>query len=72
MHWSRDEDANAEQVKYAPKPEHKGVLIPEFVDSIHSGSNKAGARREFDLMSIVLAADESLKYDHPINIEYIS
>ena len=70
IHWDRDETVEAELLDFSAKPTHKGLLIPDFVAAIQS--NQAIAQREFDLMSVVMAADESIHSKQPITIEYLS
>lgn len=72
IHWHRSEDSKGEYIDISARPEHKGALIPDFLDSILVGSGGDYARREFDLMSVVLAAGKALHYENPITIEYLS
>ncbi|MBM3632204.1 MAG: Gfo/Idh/MocA family oxidoreductase [Alphaproteobacteria bacterium] len=72
IHWKRDEESKSESIDIQAKPENKGALIPEFLESILAGTADSYARREFDLMSIVLAAETALRYEKPITIEYVT
>lgn len=72
IYWDRKENRLPEKLKYAPQPEHKGVLITDFIDNILSKNIIYNARIEFDLMSIVLSADESLNYKNLLHIEYLT
>ncbi len=71
IHWSSVEDSQPEFIKKAPKPNKKAELIDEFVGQIIKNNFQYLAQREFDLMSVVLAADEAINYDKPLNIEYL-
>lgn len=72
IHWSRDENNNPERIDYAPKPQHKGILIHDFVNAIMQDQVKELGEREFDLMSVVLAADKSLSSQSSLTIEYVA
>ncbi len=72
IHWSREEDSAAESLNDNPLPEHKGVLLPEFIDKLLENDIKDAAYREFNLMSVVLSASEALGADAPIHIEYVT
>jgi predicted dehydrogenase len=69
IHWSRDPEKNIEYVNFKAKPENKAELLHDFVQAISDNNFAHLAEREFDLMSVVLAADEAL--DKTIEIEYI-
>jgi predicted dehydrogenase len=71
VHWSNAEDGQPEFIKKASKPNKKSELINEFVDLILKKNFKCLAQREFDLMSVVLAADEAIDKDKPLTIEYL-
>lgn len=70
IHWSSDENSQPEFIKKAPKPHKKSELINEFVDLILKKNFRCLAQREFDLMSVVLAADEAIN-NKPLTIEYL-
>ncbi len=72
IHWGREDNSRPEKLNYAPKPVHKGALINDLIDNILSNNIEDCATREFDLMSVVLSIDEALKYQQPINIEYLT
>lgn len=70
---SRAEDTPAEKLDLAPLPDHKGVLIPDFVSAIASGRDATDtALREFNLIKICAAADQSHAEDRRIEIEYLT
>lgn len=60
IHRYRDENAEPEQLFLSPKLAHKGDLLLEFINNIFSGNYKQIAMKEFNLMSIVMAADQSI------------
>lgn len=72
LHRGRDHEKAVEMIDAAPKPAHKGVLIPDFISDILAGDVRARGQREFDLMSVVLAADAALSYNQPLEIEYLT
>jgi predicted dehydrogenase len=73
IHRSRDEAKRATAVNRAPLPAHKGVLIPGFVGGILAGRDSApAARREFDLISVTAAADDSHRKKRPVAIGYLT
>jgi len=74
IYWNRDEEGKPEFLPYAPKPpaNQKGALVHNLVDNIMQGKSSANTQREFDLMSVVLAADESMSYVKPLTIEYFT
>lgn len=68
---SRAEDARAEKLDLPALPDHKGVLIPAFVEAIRSGADPTpAAMREFDLITVCAAADEAHAAGKPIEMEY--
>jgi len=72
LHRSRDERRRAEALKLKALPAGKGVLIPDFVGGILAGRDPApAARREFDLIAAVAAADEASKKKRPVAIGYM-
>lgn len=70
IHWSRNENATPEKPEHNPLPAGKGVLIPDFIESIEKEYIKNAAEREFTLMAAVLATDEALNTQNPIQIRY--
>lgn len=72
LHTTRDEDARAVPIDEAPLPCGKGVLIPSFVDAVHSGANSAPAAwREFDLVSVCAHSDQSHSERRELEIRYL-
>lgn len=71
IHWSRDENKGPEFLQQATKPVNKGLLFHEFVHHLLQNNFINLAQREFDLMSVVLAADEAVHHDGPLKIEYL-
>ena len=69
IHWHRDHLSSPEVLSHAPKPNGKTILLQQFVDDIIHKKRQNLAQREFDLMSVVLAADKAIN-EH-IKIEYI-
>ncbi len=73
LHETRNEDSAAEMLDLETLPAHKGVLIPDFVDNIlKSGDSTAPAKREFDLISAIAAADEALDGSGSVEIGYMT
>lgn len=60
IHRHCDETMEIEKILLAPKPLHKGALLLDFVNNILSGDYNNHALKEFDLMSIVMATDQSI------------
>jgi predicted dehydrogenase len=72
IHRSRDESRRASPLRLAALPADKGALIPGFVDGILAGRDSApAARREFDLIAVIAAADESHRRKRPVAIGYL-
>ena len=72
IHESRDPEVPARPVDLVALPESKGVLIPDFVQSIlHPRDTDGGSQHEFDLISVCAAADRSLSTDGEIEIRYV-
>ncbi|MBT3764605.1 MAG: Gfo/Idh/MocA family oxidoreductase [Rhodospirillaceae bacterium] len=72
IHRTRDEDARAEILDVETLPNHKGALIPGFIDAILAGTDPApAAHREFDLISICGAADMALAAKKSVEIDYL-
>ena len=69
IHWSRDPEKDVEYINLKPKPDNKAELFHDFVQAIANNNFEHLAEKEFDLMSVVLAADEAL--EKTIGIEYI-
>lgn len=73
LHETRNKDSAAEMLDLETLPADKGVLIPDFVDIIlKSGDAEAPAKREFDLISVIAAADEALGAPGPVEIGYVT
>jgi len=71
IHWRRDDPPSSSEVlSQAPKPEKKTLLLNQFVEDIVYRKQQNLAQREFDLMSVVLAADKAI--NKHLNIEYVS
>lgn len=69
---NRDPETPARAIELDPLPAHKWDLIPDLVAGINSGDTPvARVQQEFDLISICLAADESVACDSEIEIEYV-
>lgn len=69
---SRDEHLQAHKINFASRPEHKGILLPEFIEHIFANETSHLAQKEFDLMCIVLATDQALSHHEPLKIEYLT
>lgn len=73
IHWNRDENSHAESIVLSSKPEDKGSLLLEFVDSILDDNYEDYAKVEFDLMCTVIASDQAaLHHNSPIDITYLT
>lgn len=72
LHRGRDHEQSVEMITLPPRPADKSVLLPGFIDDIQSRNVQARGQREFDLMSVVLAADAALSYNQPLEIGYLS
>lgn len=71
LHRCRDPEIKAEALHIETLPEHKGDLIPEFLQSIRTGADsELAARHEFDLISACVAVDEALKANQTVEIRY--
>jgi predicted dehydrogenase len=71
LHRSRDEGQKAKALCLAALPTHKGALISAFVGGILAGRDPdPAARREFDLIAVAAAADESHRRNRPVAIAY--
>lgn len=69
---TRDPNTNAQPIDLSPLPAHKWDLIPDLIESISTGSPAEDrVQQEFDLISICLAADESVASTHEIEIDYV-
>ena len=72
VHHSRDPKEKVEHVNQATLPSAKWDLIPPFVQEICSGNrHDQRSQQEFDLMSVCLAADESLVEKDIVEIAYL-
>lgn len=72
IHWARDnEERNVEHLDIAAKPEKKALLIHEFIDNVDHKSYGLSINREINLMSVTLAAVESLNSNNKVIIEYM-
>ena len=70
--WTRAEDIRAEQLTFAPKPSHKGMLLLDFVEDILNHTPNRHTQSEFDVMSMVIAADHAVANDgQPLLINYL-
>lgn len=73
IHRNRDEEGEIERISLAPKPSHKGELLLDFINNILSGDYNNHVLKEFDLMSVVMATDQSVVLDQKTtNIRYLS
>ena len=71
LHLSRDENVRAQPLAHNPLPVSKGALIPGFIDAITNGTDPApAARREFDLIRAVCAANAAHAKNATITIGY--
>ena len=68
---NREEKYRGQALHYKPKPSKKGLLINNFVDTILENKPVPMAKKEFDLMSVVLASDQSLKTRKETEIKYL-
>ena len=68
---TRDENSRAIRLNQKAKPSKKGLLINDLVETIRENNPVPQAKREFDLMSVVLASDQSLKTNKETEIRYI-
>ena len=72
MHRSRDPEGKAESIEQAILPASKWGLIPDFVKEISGGDRQEQtSQQELDLMTVCLAADESLAEKNSVEIEYL-
>jgi len=72
VYRSRDPGEKAECIDLDPLSAGKGELLPKFVKAIQSGSDTAEiAQHNFDVISICVAADESIKSQHEVAINYV-
>lgn len=63
---SRSDGTKAEKLDLAPLPEGKGILIPDFIQAIQTGADPApAAKREFDLIRVIAAADRAHRDNFP-------
>lgn len=71
IHWNRDESSRPELIDLSPRPMHKGDVLMDFIEST-TVNNKYNTAYEFDLMSTVIAADESILHQKTIDIRYMN
>ena len=71
LHASRDEHSEPIAMDLATLPQHKGVLIPNFVDAIRLPSLRGPiAQHEFDLISACAHADLAHRQKSSVDIHY--
>jgi len=70
---SREPTVPAERLDLSPLPDGKGVLIPNFVETIAKGlpDDELGRRAVFDGISVVAACDRALQSGVSERIEYL-
>ena len=69
---SRDPDRPPERLEHATLPAAKWDLIPEFVEDVLNGKNQIErSQREFDTISVCLAADEALRCGEKVEVKYV-
>jgi predicted dehydrogenase len=62
----RRDGATAEKLDLAPLPDGKGVLIPDFIQAIQTAADPMpAAKREFDLIRVIAAADRAHESGSP-------
>ncbi|MEQ8227226.1 MAG: Gfo/Idh/MocA family oxidoreductase [Rhodospirillales bacterium] len=62
----RSDGTQAKKLDLAPLPEGKGVLIPDFIQAIQTDADPTpAARREFDLIRVIAAADRAHRDKSP-------
>ena len=72
IHEARNPEINAKKIKINTLPPTKGVLISSFVDSIINDNDTDYITKEmFDIMSIGLAVDKSVKSGKEVHITYV-
>ena len=71
-HSHRDPAPPAEPIDEAPLPSSKHVLINGFVDAIVNNIDLSGETQlDFDVMSVCIASDESLRTGITEEIQYV-
>ena len=68
---TREEKGRAQILHQKPKPIKKGLLINSLVETIREKKPIPVAKREFDLMSVVIASEQALKTNKETEIRYI-
>lgn len=69
---TRDPEVPVEMLDLNPLPLNKWDLIPEMIDGIAAGEDPTPrVKHEFDVMSLCLAADQSVEQKSNIEIEYV-
>lgn len=72
MHVSRDPAAVPRRLDLAHKTADKGALLPDLITAIVSGADPApAARREYDVISACLAADQARRLDRRVQLEEV-
>jgi len=72
IHETRNPDVGSKNIERETLPNTKGILISSFVDAIIDDKDTVSVTQEvFDIMSIGLAIDESLKSGKEIKINYV-
>ena len=72
VHKSREASAAATRIDLSPLPSTKGVLIPEFVQSILEGRDcSKEIQHEFNVITCCLAADKAVGTSATEEIEYV-
>lgn len=66
----RFDNAKPQIILKKAKPEKKGLLIHDFVQNIKE-NNFSSAQKEFDLMSVVIAANKALENQHKTEVNYL-
>ena len=66
----RFDGATPQIVSKKAKPEKKGLLIHDFVQNIKE-NDFSSAQKEFDLMSVVIAANKALENQHKTEVNYL-
>jgi predicted dehydrogenase len=72
LHLSRDPAVPPTPISLAPKPATQGELIDDFISAVLSGSSlDAETQTHFDVMSALIASDESLAARQEKEIAYL-
>jgi len=71
-HWTRDAAAAASPVNLSPFPVSKGDLLRQFIDAVCNDTDIDGeTQSHFDVMSIILACDRSVRTGRPTEVVYL-